>query len=244
MRRLSARAASTQRARGYPNQTQGQRDPLHEVDAVAVRVEPGVAGCEVGDQHVDLVPRERRVPARGARASTRRPPGPTSLADPASAILTSASSSVASLAPTSGSTAAALTNSSTQQQVACGAGGQRSDQAAGPRVELAAGEQGGHAGVVLHRPERVGPVGEDGDVARFAEAGGEPLHRRRRVDADRAAGADEIEQLLRDACLGAGVLPEARLEAPGVPRPPRRRALSPRCLRRPAGRGRAGWSSR
>ena len=185
-------------------------------------------------------------PWAGARwpsldASTART---TSLAELASAILTSASSSVASLAPTSGSTAAALTNSFRSSRSRAGRVAKRSDQAAGTWVELAAGQEGGHAGVVLHRPEGVGPVGEDGDVARLAEPGGEALHRRRRVDADRAAGADEIEELLRDARLGAARAAGSGLRIPEAPRPPRRRARVPRCLRRRAGRGRAGWSSR
>ena len=203
----------------------------------------GSAGREVGDQHVDLIPRER---LRGCPVSElgRIDREDDSLAELASAIFTSASSSVASLAPTSGSTAAALTNKRRRRRSRAGRVARGPTRlpvrgSSSPPVRSAV-----TARVVLHRTERVGPVGQDGDVARLAEAGGEPLHRRRRVDADRAAGADEVEQLLRDARLGARGAAGIALRTLAVPRPLRHRARVPRCPRRRAGRGRAGSSSR
>ena len=96
-----------------------------------------------------------------------------------------------------------------QHHVARGPRREWADQASGPAVELTAGEQCGDAGVFLQGPERVGPVGEHGEIAHAPEPCREPLQGRRRVDADRAARADHVDQLLGETRLGARVLTKA-----------------------------------
>ena len=120
--------------------------------------------------------------------------------------MASASSSVDSLDPSSGSSAEALDEQPPQHHVAGGAGRQRADEAAGRLVELATSEQGGDARMFLQRAERVESVRQHGQIAHRGQPGGQALQRRRGVDADRPADADEVDQLVGDPSLGPRVL--------------------------------------
>src|SRR5205809_539719 len=75
-----------------------------------------------------------------------------------------------------------------QEDVARSASSERPHEASGAWVELATGEQRGHAGMLVECLERLRPVRQNREIARFGEAYREPLQRGGRVDADRATG--------------------------------------------------------
>ena len=117
-----------------------------------------------------------------------------------------------------------------QHHVAGGPRGQRADEAPGRLVELAAGQQRRHAGVTLQRPERVEPVRQHREVAHGGEPRRQPLQRRRGVDTDRPADADELDQLVGDPCLWPARAVRQRAAnccGPTATAPPRTRWATP-----------------
>ena len=89
----------------------------------------------------------------------------------------------------------------TQQQVLGRSDRQRADQAAGAAVEPAPGEQRRHPGVLAEGLETLRAVGDHGQVSHRLQAGSQPLHGARGVEADGSALADEIDELVGDPVL-------------------------------------------